>query len=503
MENIPPVVFISYSHDSPEHKRWVYKFAANLMDKGIDVILDQWDLRPGDDVPKFMEKSVDRAQRVLMICTEKYVKKANEGEGGVGYESMIVTGELVKNLGTSKFIPIVRQTNEEIELPKSVSTRYYINISSTDRYNENIEELLRELHKKPAIRKPLIGKNPFTLSPSKKETPKAEPTANILSGKVKIVNNSANVVYQEAFDIARAGDLNKWRKLILNQRRFINEALIQWRDKYENEPISSLDAALPIAIEGIETYAPLIAVAIAGIESGRHEFKNQISLLDDILYPRNWAFSGKQIVSDLPIAIAYIYQGIHGAICLETGQIETALLLIKTPTDFPNISETIPLWKHHGVMGWPDGFEGKATTAWDELKSLPKKWDWLNLVFIDIEEYEAALSAYYMALNFYEYCDYVKNRDKNQEKSGETELEIPICFNVATDDVIRRAFRLLTNDTEKVRSICEWFNLDKNLVTKYWDEWMETCKKWVINVYRSHFFNVSIAHEKLPVEIFK
>ena len=44
-----------------------------------------------------------------MVCTETYVKKADEGKGGVGYEAMIVTGELVKNLGTSKFIPIVKQ----------------------------------------------------------------------------------------------------------------------------------------------------------------------------------------------------------------------------------------------------------------------------------------------------------------------------------------------------------------------------------------------------------
>ena len=55
-----------------------------------------------------MEKSVREAQHVLMICTETYVRKANDGEGGAGYEVMIVTGELVKNLGTSKFIPIIR-----------------------------------------------------------------------------------------------------------------------------------------------------------------------------------------------------------------------------------------------------------------------------------------------------------------------------------------------------------------------------------------------------------
>jgi hypothetical protein len=101
-----PKVFISYSHDSAEHKKWVGELASILVKKGIDVILDQWDLGFGDDVPKFMEKGVSDSDRVLMVCTETYVKKADEGKGGVGYEAMIVTGELVKNLGTSKFIPI-------------------------------------------------------------------------------------------------------------------------------------------------------------------------------------------------------------------------------------------------------------------------------------------------------------------------------------------------------------------------------------------------------------
>src|ERR1700693_1202226 len=90
-----PKVFISYSHDTPAHKKWVGELASKLVNKGIDVILDQWELGPGDDVSKYMEKGVTEADRVLMICTEHYARKADEGKGGVGYEAMIVTGELI------------------------------------------------------------------------------------------------------------------------------------------------------------------------------------------------------------------------------------------------------------------------------------------------------------------------------------------------------------------------------------------------------------------------
>lgn len=78
-----PKVFISYSHDSPEHKRWVSELGAKLRHNGIDAILDQWDLGPGDDITLFMESGLKNSDRVLVICTDTYVSKANAGEGGV------------------------------------------------------------------------------------------------------------------------------------------------------------------------------------------------------------------------------------------------------------------------------------------------------------------------------------------------------------------------------------------------------------------------------------
>ncbi|MGV3774927.1 MAG: toll/interleukin-1 receptor domain-containing protein [Verrucomicrobiales bacterium] len=68
--DLAPMVFISYSHDTKEHKAWVAAFAQRLVLNGVEVLFDQWDLGPGDDVPKFMEKAVSQADRVLMICTD-------------------------------------------------------------------------------------------------------------------------------------------------------------------------------------------------------------------------------------------------------------------------------------------------------------------------------------------------------------------------------------------------------------------------------------------------
>jgi len=207
-----PKIFISYSHDSPDHKKWVGELASRLVKNGINVILDQWDLGLGDDIAKFMEKSVTESDRVLMICTETYVRKADEGKGGVGYEAMIVSGELVRDLGTSKFIPVVRQKDDNSVLPKSVSTRFYVDLNDNQNLDEQFELLLRKLHEVPAFQKPQLGKNPFQL-PSGTEVP-AEPNSSTIIPDVIELSENIFSIYQNALNIARRGDLVLWRRMI-------------------------------------------------------------------------------------------------------------------------------------------------------------------------------------------------------------------------------------------------------------------------------------------------
>ena len=89
-----PKVFISYSHDSAAHKRWVLDLGTKLRHNGVDAILDQWDLGLGGDLALFIEHGIRDSDRVLVICTDQYIRKANAGEGGVGYERLIVTAQL-------------------------------------------------------------------------------------------------------------------------------------------------------------------------------------------------------------------------------------------------------------------------------------------------------------------------------------------------------------------------------------------------------------------------
>ncbi|QPK06487.1 toll/interleukin-1 receptor domain-containing protein [Vibrio kanaloae] len=160
MSAIVPSVFISYSHDDQPHKKWVLELAQRLRNSGVDAILDQFKLGLGDDLSGFMERSVEDADRIIMICTDNYVTKANEGLGGVGYEKMIMTSEYMSRIDSNKVIPLIRQKGTR-NVPTFLKTRMNINFSQEDEFELMFDELLREIHQAPLFKEPPVGNNPF------------------------------------------------------------------------------------------------------------------------------------------------------------------------------------------------------------------------------------------------------------------------------------------------------------------------------------------------------
>jgi len=55
---VNPKIFISYSWSSAQREQWVLNFATELRDSSVDVILDKWDLKEGNDANAFMEQMV-------------------------------------------------------------------------------------------------------------------------------------------------------------------------------------------------------------------------------------------------------------------------------------------------------------------------------------------------------------------------------------------------------------------------------------------------------------
>lgn len=154
-------VFISYSHDTEEHKEWVKDLASYLRENGVDIVFDQWGLNFGDDLPSFMEQSIKETDRVLIICTDKYIEKANSGIGGVGYEKTIVTAEMLSNVeNRRKFIPIVRNVTKDEKLPTFFGAAYYLDLSDGEDDDIKKQDLIKRIYN-ISLSKPKLGPPPY------------------------------------------------------------------------------------------------------------------------------------------------------------------------------------------------------------------------------------------------------------------------------------------------------------------------------------------------------
>ena len=73
-----PRALFSYSWDGEEHNKWVLALAERLQgESGIQILLDQWYLHPGDDRLHFMEQGVSTSDFVIVVCTPTYAERAN------------------------------------------------------------------------------------------------------------------------------------------------------------------------------------------------------------------------------------------------------------------------------------------------------------------------------------------------------------------------------------------------------------------------------------------
>lgn len=183
-------VFISYSHDSDAHKAWVRGLGEYLVTNGIEVVLDQWELRLGDDLPAFMENAIRKTDRIIAICTDVYVQKANSGSGGVGYEKTIATAEITRDQRSRRrFIPVIRNAVGEEKLPAFFGAAYYLDLSDGKDSEDARKELVKEIYDvQPS--KPALGASPFIPAQAPQSAQANDPDKKPSFGRPSIVEFS-------------------------------------------------------------------------------------------------------------------------------------------------------------------------------------------------------------------------------------------------------------------------------------------------------------------------
>ena len=167
----PSKVFISYSHDSQEHKDRVLALSNRLREGGIDCQIDQYEESPAKGWPQWCADQVEESQFVLVACTETYLRRFKgreetaKGPGGT-WEGHIITQELYNAQGKNdKFVPVIFSEQDGAHIPVTLqgATRY--DLGAIDGY----EALYRRLTAQPKIKVPPVGG--VTAMPARDELP--------------------------------------------------------------------------------------------------------------------------------------------------------------------------------------------------------------------------------------------------------------------------------------------------------------------------------------------
>lgn len=117
-------VFVSYTHDSDNHKRAVLALVDDLRESGLNARLDrEINGTPEHGWPAWMEERVRTADFVLVVCTEIYQRRYDNAEvPGVGkgavWEGGIIRQELYESHGNTKFAAVLFDSADERYKPQ-------------------------------------------------------------------------------------------------------------------------------------------------------------------------------------------------------------------------------------------------------------------------------------------------------------------------------------------------------------------------------------------------
>jgi tetratricopeptide (TPR) repeat protein len=158
----PPKVFISYSHDSPEHEQRVLNLANRLRSDGFDAAIDQYETSPREGWPVWMEKQIRESDFVLVVCTPPYLGRAERrekegiGKGAIWETALTLQALYEASANNERFIPIVFSKENLADIPMPLRSATYYLLNNEDGY----QRLLRRLRKQPEVEKPALGVSP-------------------------------------------------------------------------------------------------------------------------------------------------------------------------------------------------------------------------------------------------------------------------------------------------------------------------------------------------------
>lgn len=140
------------------------RLATELVESGVNTVLDKWDLKEGDESTAFMEKMVsdETVTKVIIISDKVYAEKSNKRQGGAGTEAQIISKEIFSQEDQRKFVVAVTEKDEAENAftPSYYTSRIFIDFTDESKYSASFEQMIRWIEGKPLNAKPKLGTLP-------------------------------------------------------------------------------------------------------------------------------------------------------------------------------------------------------------------------------------------------------------------------------------------------------------------------------------------------------
>ena len=163
---MPKKAFVSYAHESAEHKNQVLALATLLRQNGVEAVLDVWAAEARIDWYAWAIKEMTEADYIVVVASEKYLRVADGTPSpehrGVQSEAALLR-DLVwddRGIWLPKILPVLLPGRQIKEIPRflqpSTATRYEVNAFT----QQGIEDLLRVILGQPSHIAPPVGEPP-------------------------------------------------------------------------------------------------------------------------------------------------------------------------------------------------------------------------------------------------------------------------------------------------------------------------------------------------------
>lgn len=251
--------------------------ATQLRENGVDVTIDKWDLKEGHDAIQFMEKMVTDPEinKVIMVIDKLYAEKADDRKGGVGTETQIISPSIYAKTDQNKFVGVASELGEDEKpfLPIFYKSRVYIDMSNSEIYATNFEQLMRWIYDKPAHPKPPLGKKPEFLNENAIQLP-TRSRANRAIDLLKSGSPLANAAIEEYFSVF-AESLEAFR---ISPDKFD-------RQKFDEPIVQSIDAFIPYRDECLNVISTIARYSNSSENRLLHRFFEKLT--NYMFRPRN------------------------------------------------------------------------------------------------------------------------------------------------------------------------------------------------------------------------